>query len=200
MQPKAFARRAQTERQTISPACGVSGYGFERGPSKGFDPAMPEMPSSCSALAVVGLQLGIRDGPVAQVGARDGPEYRPLPKIIRVESPIISSEMYSSRPPTRRPVIPPARPHFRPGRAGTVRNVFGCKWWLFVRPLRQADADLIVTKVGRLQPGSLFEDNDAEAGRGEFFRHDTARCAGTNYKKVHRVDDLVHQCALPCAS
>ncbi len=135
------------------------------------------------SLGVVGLKVGVGDGPVGKAGAGDGAFLAGLDEVDFVKAPVVRGEV-------NRAAADQLAVHDAGLLLGFVlrRAAKGLRLLApIVGQLRIAPVEkFVVTEIlGRL-PRALFENDDAESILRELARQHAARCAAADDNEVHR--------------
>ncbi len=138
--------------------------------------------------SVVGLEIGVGDGPVAQIGAGDGADLAALDEIDFVKAPEIRGEVHAGAADAA------AVDEGALGLGlfvGRFAEGSGLKLGLVGEQVFADDFYFIVDEIGFGQIRTLLEDDDAEAVSGELLGHDAACSARADDDEIDFVRRFV---------
>src|SRR5216683_2316119 len=139
-------------------------------------------------LGVVGLEIGVGDGPVAQVGAGNGADFAALDEIDFVEAPEIRGEVHAGAADAATVKDGALGRGFFVGR---LAERSGLKFGLVGEEIFFDDFYFVVDEVGLGQIRALFQNDDAEAVFGELLGHDAAGSARADDDEIDFVGRFV---------
>src|SRR3984893_4559202 len=138
--------------------------------------------------AVIGLEVGVGDGPIAQVGARDGADFAALDEIDFVEAPKIGGEVHAGATDTTAINEGALRLGFFVWR---FAEGSGLQLWLVGEQILVEDFYFVVDEVGFGEVRALLEDDDAEAVGGKCLGNDPASSPGADNNEIDFVGRFV---------
>src|ERR1700676_2213537 len=137
---------------------------------------------------VVRLEVGVSDGPVAQIGAGDSTDFAALDEIDFVEAPEICGEVHAGAADA---------PSVNNGAlrlslfAGRFAERSGLQLRLIGQQIFADDFGFVVDEVGLSEVRTLLENHDAEAVGGKLLGHNAAGRAGTDDDEIDFVGSFV---------
>src|ERR1700730_6350440 len=137
---------------------------------------------------VIGLEIGVGDRPIAQVGTRDGADFAALDEIDFVEAPEIGGEVHAGAAYAASVNEGALRLGFFVGR---FAEGSGLKLGLVGEQIFVEDFYFVVDEIGFGEIWPLFKYDDAKTVGGKFLGHDAASGAGANDNEIDFVGRFV---------
>jgi len=142
-------------------------------------------------LGVVGLKVGIGDGPIHEIGAGDGADLAALNKIDFVEAPEVRGEMHTG-------AADEAAVHESALLFGCIARSFtesiGLQLGVIGEQILLQNFDFVVDEIIFCEVGPLFENDYAEAVAGQFLGENAAGGTGADDYKIDFVGGAIFRC------
>src|SRR6267154_4998380 len=137
---------------------------------------------------VVRLEVGVGDGPIAEVGAGNGTDFAALDEINFVETPEIGSEVHAGAADEASIDEGALRLGFFVGR---FAERSGLELGLVGEEIFVDNFYFVVNEIGFGEIGTLLEHDDAKAVGGKLLGHDPAGGAGADDYEIDFVGSLI---------
>src|SRR6266436_1344869 len=139
-------------------------------------------------LGVIRLEIGVGDGPIAQIGAGNRADFAALDEIDFVEAPEICGEVHAGAADATTVKDGALGLGFFGGR---LAERGGLKFGLVGQQILADDFHFVVDEIGLGQIRTLFQNDDAKAVFGEFLGHDATSGAGADDDEIDFVGSFV---------